>query len=50
MVKNLRLESHPYPHLRDDEGCVLAADFVDREKVRFIIEAANKAAKEKAKW
>ena len=35
--KNLRLELHPYPHLRDDEGCVLANDYIDDAKIAFIL-------------
>jgi hypothetical protein len=37
--KNLTIEYEPYPHLRDDEGCVLAADYVNTGKVDFILEA-----------
>lgn len=37
--KNLRLELEPYPHLRDDVGCVLARDFIHADKVKFILEA-----------
>jgi hypothetical protein len=37
--KNLRVEQWPYPHLRDDEGCVLAHDYIDDEKVAFILDA-----------
>lgn len=40
-LKSLRVEEFPYPHLRDDEGCVLAGDFINREKIRFLIEAVK---------
>ena len=36
---NLRLEENPYTHLRDDEGCVLARDYVNQEKIDFILAA-----------
>lgn len=26
-MSNLRIEREPYPHLRDDQGCVLASDY-----------------------
>lgn len=41
MLKNLRLEREPYPHLRDDDGCVLAADFIDEKKVAALLSAVN---------
>lgn len=34
---NLRVEQWPYPHLRDDEGCVLANDYVHQDKVDYIL-------------
>ncbi len=40
--KNLRVEMSPYPHLRDDEGCILANDFLDFGKLAFILEAVSK--------
>lgn len=42
---NLRVEYHPYPHLRDDEGCVLARDYVNVEKMDYVLAAvvAHKA-------
>jgi hypothetical protein len=40
---NLRVETSPYPHLRDDEGCVLAADYIHVEKVQFILDAVRAA-------
>lgn len=36
-TKNLRVELHPYPHLRDDDGCVLANDYVYQEKIDYIL-------------
>jgi hypothetical protein len=43
---NLRIEYEPYPHLRDEEGCVLARDYFNEEKVNFILWAVEKAIKE----
>jgi len=40
---NLRVEQEPYPHLRDDEGCVLARDFQHEEKLEFILTAVKTA-------
>jgi len=37
--KNLRIEMEPYPHLRDDEGCILARDYIHQEKMAFILNA-----------
>jgi hypothetical protein len=34
---NLRLAAHPYPHLRDDEGCVLARDRVHLGKIAYLL-------------
>lgn len=39
---NLRVEEDPYPHLRDDEGCVLARDYQHTEKMEFILEAVRR--------
>ena len=39
---NLRVEEYPYPHLRDDEGCILANDYQDVEKIEFILEAVRR--------
>lgn len=36
---NLRVEQEPYPHLRDDEGCVLARDYQHDKKLAFILAA-----------
>lgn len=36
---NLRVEMFPYPHLRDDEGCILANDYQNLDKLEFILEA-----------
>ena len=36
-TKNLRVEMHPYPHLRDDEGCVLANDYINESKIDYIL-------------
>jgi hypothetical protein len=41
--KNLRVEMHPYPHLRDDDGCVLATDYIFDEKIDFILQATGAA-------
>lgn len=43
--KNLRIEWEPYPHLRDDDGCVLASDYIHEEKIQFILDAVNRAIK-----
>lgn len=42
--KNLRVEQEPYPHLRDDEGCVLARDYQHPEKLAFILAATRNHA------
>lgn len=39
--KNLRAPIDPYPHLRDDDGCVLARDCIDPDKVAYILNAVN---------
>lgn len=39
--KNLRIESEPYLHLRDDEGCVLASDYINDQKMAFVLEAVR---------
>lgn len=47
--KNLRIEFEPYAHLRDDDGCVLASDYVHADKLKFIFEAvAEKLQREAA--
>jgi hypothetical protein len=47
--KNLRIEFEPYPHLRDDDGCILARDYIHADKLKFIFEAvAEKLAREPA--
>jgi len=38
---NLRIEQDPYPHLRDDEGCVLAHDYQSVGKLAFIVHACS---------
>ena len=38
---NLRVEQDPYPHLRDDQGCVLASDYIHDEKLAFILAAVR---------
>jgi len=43
--KNLRVEHDPYPHLRDDEGCVLARDYIAPDKLAFICQAVNEHAR-----
>lgn len=40
---NLRVEQEPYPHLRDDEGCILARDYQNKEKLDFILDAVRAA-------
>lgn len=35
--KNLRVCNYPYLHLRDDDGCVLASDYVDFAKLSYIL-------------
>lgn len=37
--KNLRVCNNPYPHLRDDDGCVLARDYADLGKLAYIMDA-----------
>lgn len=39
--RNLRIGDTPYPHLRDDGGCVLANDYIHTEKMAFILRAAR---------
>ena len=38
---NLRVEHNPYPHLRDDQGCVLANDYIHLAKLGFILKAVE---------
>lgn len=38
---NLRIEHQPYPHLRDDEGAILARDYIHLDKMEFILEAVK---------
>jgi len=40
---NLRVEMSPYPHLRDDGGCVLARDYIDLGRMAFILAAVEAA-------
>lgn len=40
--KNLRVASYPYPHLRDDEGAVIARDFMHLGKLAFILDAMDR--------
>jgi hypothetical protein len=35
--KNLRVAQEPYPHLRDDDGCVLARDYISLPKMAWIL-------------
>lgn len=37
----LRVEMSPYPHLRDDNGCVLARDYFEAGKLAFILAAVQ---------
>jgi hypothetical protein len=39
--KNLRIELKPYAHLRDDDGCVLARDYIHAGKLEFILTAVS---------
>lgn len=44
---NLRIAEEPYPHLRDDSGCILARDYVNLPVMAWILDAVGtKAAKE----
>lgn len=38
---NLYIAAEPYPHLRDDGGCILARDYVDDRKMAFILAAVQ---------
>lgn len=38
---NLRVATYPYPHLRDDEGCVISRDFMHLGKLAFILDALD---------
>lgn len=38
---NLRVAEHPYPHLRDDGGCVLARDYYRPRLLAFILLAVQ---------
>ncbi len=40
-TKNLRVDTHLYPHLRDDDGCILANDCTIESKLAFIVRAAS---------
>lgn len=46
---NLRVEQEPYPHLRDDEGCILARDYQNPEKLAYILAAVEAYLKEEDK-
>lgn len=35
--KNPRLCMEPYPHLRDDEGCILAMDYAHKGKIAYLL-------------
>ena len=37
----LYVAQDPYPHLRDDDGCVLARDCMSPAKLAFILEAVR---------
>jgi hypothetical protein len=39
--KNLRVCSYPYPHLRDDDGTVLARDYAELGKLAYILDALD---------
>jgi hypothetical protein len=43
--KNLRVATFPYPHLRDDDGCVIARDFMDLRKLAYILAALQPEAR-----
>lgn len=38
---NLRIAPDPYPHLRDDEGCILARDYIHVGKLAWILAKVN---------
>lgn len=37
----LYVAQDPYPHLRDEDGCVLARDYMSPAKLAFILEAVR---------
>lgn len=47
--RNLRVEENPYPHLRDDHGCVLASDYIHSEKMAFILAAVREKIEHEAR-
>lgn len=47
---NLRIAEWPYPHLRDDSGCILARDYVNPGVMAFVLAAvAEKLEREASK-
>jgi hypothetical protein len=44
-TRNLHVELEPYPHLRDDDGPILANDYTDTGKLAFILKQASQGAK-----
>ena len=46
--KNLRLEQEPYPHLRDDDGVILARDYQNTEKLNYILHCVRMFTREVA--
>lgn len=42
---NLRVEQEPYPHLRDNKGCILARDYQHVEKLNYILYCVKQAEK-----
>lgn len=41
IIGTLRVHQDPYPHLRDDNGTVLARDYEHEEKTAYIVRAVN---------
>lgn len=39
--KGLYVALDPYPHLRDEDGCVLARDYFQANKLNFILQAVQ---------
>lgn len=45
---NLQVVNDPYPHLRDDEGCVLARDYAHNAKLAYILAATRDHASQQS--
>jgi hypothetical protein len=37
-VNNMKVASDPYPHLRDADGCILARDYINVGKMKYVLE------------